>query len=651
MAPPTPVSIGRNFGWLHHANGDRGVVMCAAIGYEALCAHQSWRVLADRLAAAGLPTLRFDYPGEGDSLDDHDGSCPFESWRRSIKESINWMRETLGVSEIVVVGFRLGATLAAEAGGAQFLVQLAPIVKGSIYLRELRMLSRMLASNEPNSRETVASATGIDLEGFAINNATLAAINEIELTDLSIRPAPRILIMANSFARGVEQYAARLLQMGATVDTMTLEAYDALTPSPTPKPLPSNDFRAIVDWASAGARPRGIPEPPIGVLRGETFAERGVRFGENGELAGVLCEPKREARKSLALLLNTGANYHIGSGRSFVDCARSLAEKGIATLRMDSLGVGDSTPVEQGAYSVLYREARHADVFRALDWASEQGFTDFHLVGVCSGATLALLSAAKNSRVSGVVLANIQVFVNLRDDAVIEARLKIALGSTSTYLAKAMSLRSWARVLTKDIAISKLAAIVAGVLRRNGAAIWSGLTAGLGSQNPGSRTAREAYANFEALSRRGARVVVLHGEADAGLEELAINFGPGARRVRVLPGVRLETIPSLDHAFSSMRARELLTNEIVALIGGTSGARAVSLPSTQSTTELSMSSCSPGLTHADAVVCVPTFRRPDMLRATLESLVAQRTNISFAVVVIDNDADARTGSRSGSRVL
>jgi len=65
LTAATPVSIGQNFGWLHHANGDRGVVMCAAMGYEALCAHQSWRVLADGLAAAGLPTLRFDYPGGG----------------------------------------------------------------------------------------------------------------------------------------------------------------------------------------------------------------------------------------------------------------------------------------------------------------------------------------------------------------------------------------------------------------------------------------------------------------------------------------------------------------------------------------------------------------------------------------------------------
>src|SRR5262249_8263864 len=40
------------------------------------------------------------------------------------------------------------------------------------------------------------------------------------------------------------------------------------------------------------------------------------------------------------------------------------------------------------------------------------------------------------------------------------------------------------------------------------------------------------------------------------------------------------------------------------------------------------------------VVCIPAFRRPKHLRATLESLAKQRTDRPFAVVVVDNDAIA-----------
>ncbi|MBG0810504.1 glycosyltransferase family 2 protein [Methylosinus sp. H3A] len=45
----------------------------------------------------------------------------------------------------------------------------------------------------------------------------------------------------------------------------------------------------------------------------------------------------------------------------------------------------------------------------------------------------------------------------------------------------------------------------------------------------------------------------------------------------------------------------------------------------------------------EAVVCIPTFRRPDMLATTLESIEAQATKVAFAVVVVDNDAAAPVG--------
>jgi GT2 family glycosyltransferase len=52
-----------------------------------------------------------------------------------------------------------------------------------------------------------------------------------------------------------------------------------------------------------------------------------------------------------------------------------------------------------------------------------------------------------------------------------------------------------------------------------------------------------------------------------------------------------------------------------------------------------------------AVVCVPTFRRPEMLARTLNSLAAQKTGVSFAVLVVDNDAAARDGLAVAERVL
>src|SRR5260370_40748179 len=45
----------------------------------------------------------------------------------------------------------------------------------------------------------------------------------------------------------------------------------------------------------------------------------------------------------------------------------------------------------------------------------------------------------------------------------------------------------------------------------------------------------------------------------------------------------------------------------------------------------------------EVVVCIPTFRRPQHLRLTLEPLANQRTDRRFAVVIVENDASRCEG--------
>lgn len=52
-----------------------------------------------------------------------------------------------------------------------------------------------------------------------------------------------------------------------------------------------------------------------------------------------------------------------------------------------------------------------------------------------------------------------------------------------------------------------------------------------------------------------------------------------------------------------------------------------------------------------AVVCIPTFRRPEHLRKTLDSLVAQRTRHPFAVVVVENEVARAEGAQVAAQFL
>lgn len=52
-----------------------------------------------------------------------------------------------------------------------------------------------------------------------------------------------------------------------------------------------------------------------------------------------------------------------------------------------------------------------------------------------------------------------------------------------------------------------------------------------------------------------------------------------------------------------------------------------------------------------SVVCVPTFRRPDMLEATLRSLAGQQGGHDFAVIVVENEGIERAGAARASALL
>jgi len=76
----------------------------------------------------------------------------------------------------------------------------------------------------------------------------------------------------------------------------------------------------------------------------------------------------------------------------------------------------------------------------------------------------------------------------------------------------------------------------------------------------------------------------------------------------------------------------------------------IPLPSDAS---ISIAGRSPGLAieSIEAVVTLPTFKRPQQVLETLASLRAQRTARRFAVIVMENEAEAREGARAALRLF
>jgi pimeloyl-ACP methyl ester carboxylesterase len=129
--------------------------------------------------------------------------------------------------------------------------------------------------------------------------------------------------------------------------------------------------------------------------------EQSFAFGPGNGLIGTVCLPAGKARAAV-VLFNAGVIHRIGPHRLNVRLARRLAAEGIASIRFDLAGLGDSARPAGGK---SFEEQAVADVRAAMDALGTRcGVSTFTLFGFCSGAYHSYATAQADVRVSGLVL-------------------------------------------------------------------------------------------------------------------------------------------------------------------------------------------------------------------------------------------------------
>ncbi len=578
------------FGWLHHAGGkdapDWGVVVCKPFGYEALCAHRSIRGFAAAAAALDIPTLRFDYLGTGDSADLDPAADQVEAWTRDIAHAIAELRRRTGVARVCLLGFRLGALLATLAAGecqVDALALVAPVVNGRKYLREAR--TALLAAEAAEAvqasaggsaaAESEAAVSGMEVSGYMLSSATTAHLATADAMDLEISSVTDILLIDRSDLPVARGWSQTLGAKGVNVEYHSLPGFvEMMVTAPHLAAMADGMLATTTQWlsrlqrapraSSDGHATRGsaswAQRSPVLVVPGEDDSPRSALTerpalldADAGTLFGIITEPRLdETRRRAVVLLNTGADHHIGASRMYVSLARSWARLGYHVLRMDLSGLGDSPARPGRPGNEVFPLDAITDIRCAVDYMrAAHRCGEVTLVGLCSGAYHAFRAAAAGLAVNRILMVNPETFFWPEGASVRDVQLSDLVHTPAVYRERALSLRNWRRLVTGQVDVAYIGKMF---LRR--LLVGVRFLARDLLRLVGWRPAWDLGRELERIAARGVRMVIVFAKGEPGIEVLRLEAGSAVKRLRDRLRVRL--IESGDHTFSRSGARKVL---------------------------------------------------------------------------------------------
>ncbi|MPV67286.1 alpha/beta fold hydrolase [Burkholderia sp. BE17] len=564
-----PIIFGGRFGWLHPGEGTRGVVLCSAYGHESVWSHGGMRSLADRLSAGGIPVLRFDYRGAGDSVGGDGASDQFETAVDDVCAAIAQLREETGVALVTLCGLRLGAAfalLAASRCEVDALVLLAPVVSGRSYVRELSIMRNIWLDQLPTPlREAQPKDAPFNVLGQVYSpvfRARLDAFDAVDALKDSLRAPASETLIVNVNAGGSEPLQKKLEGLGAEVESRPFEGYAAFMQETTFSSVPTRVFDAVVGWIAAGevgqkpsSRIASKADWDSGLmLRTPEACEQPVRFGVAG-LFGILCLP--QAMRDLGpvlLIANTSASPHVGDSRLSVRIARELARRGIASLRFDGRGIGDSASV-CGISAPVYSSAVVEDVATAAHWLKEQGYRHVVSFGICSGAYSALRAALVGRALSGVISVNLQSF-HMPDGMSTDALRKHRPNSIAGYRSSFFELKKWKQVLSGNRRIMPFVQLVLKRVTALAAVRIGAWRSRIAGWSCAETMPVDPHEILRTLQRKEVSTLFVCGAYDSSLDLMTMYFGPRGKRLSRFPGARTVVLDDLDHSLFSSHAAE-----------------------------------------------------------------------------------------------
>lgn len=556
-----------------------GVIICSSFGREEICAHRSLRALAQALAQAGVPALRFDYPATGDSGGGDDAGAWCAAWVQSVHRTADALKQACGVQAVAIVGMRLGAALGAmaalERGDVAGLGAIAPVVKGRAFVRELTVLQSQWAAAQGQDAQPLPQL--MQSGGTLMTLATRDAVSAIDLLTAPRPPAPKVLLIDRDDMPRNDKWRELLEQQGACVEHLALPGYAGMVDNPHRTVVPQAMVDAVVAWA-VQLNDQQAAQPLQQAANADTgrdaaalaetaelvpgVSERAVQL-PGTPLFGILSLPAQGQPQRAVLMLNAGSIRHTGAGRVSVLMARRWAVQGWAVLRMDVSGIGDSAPRPGAPDNEVYTLRAQDDIDSALAYLrNELGIRQCVGTSVCSGGYHLFKAAVRGAPLDGVVPVNPLVFF-WKDGMELDAPMAAhAVASEAARYQKSMlDPAKWLKLIKGQADYRALV----GVMSRR---VLSKLT-------PIAREAARALripladdlgAELLSLAKRGVALAFVFSAGDPGLELLRNQGGRPYEQLKAEGKIEITMIPGADHVFTDYGKRQALSDVLTAAL-------------------------------------------------------------------------------------